>query len=274
MSAVSSPYVSRISPFVPGASAGGRPGVSGTSRWCGDDGRVHDLAVGGRRPVIGADRRRRGDAVHPAQPLQPGHLLARDQVLAAEQARHQADLGEVLDRLHPVVGGEEIAGHRQRAVVGQQQPVVRLDVRANRRRQFRRRGRGVLGNRNAAQRRDHLGEHGAGERHAGHREAGGGRRMGVHHGPHVGSLVVDLEVHLQLGRGIARPRHLAPVEVGDDHHVGGHEPLRDALRGGQDAVVGQPHADVAVVGGDEALDARAGVRLRRCRRAPAARRRS
>ena len=35
---------------------------------------------------------------------------------------------QVLDRLHPVVGGEEIRRHGERPVIGEQQAVVRLDV--------------------------------------------------------------------------------------------------------------------------------------------------
>ena len=48
---------------------------------------------------IRTERRRRGNAVEPAQPLQAIDLLARNQVLPPEQARDEADLGEVLDRL-------------------------------------------------------------------------------------------------------------------------------------------------------------------------------
>ena len=83
---------------------------------------------------IGADRRRRLDAVRAAQPLQAQHLLARRSGSRAQQPRDEADLGEVLDRLHLVVGGEQIGADRQRAVVGEQHAVVRLDVLADGRR--------------------------------------------------------------------------------------------------------------------------------------------
>ena len=91
----------------------------------------------------------------------------------SEQPRDEADLGEVLDRLHLVVRGHHrpAAGHR--AVVGEQQPVVRLDVLADGRRQLRGRRRAVLGDRNAAQRGDHLGEHRARQRDAGDGKPGG-----------------------------------------------------------------------------------------------------
>jgi hypothetical protein len=55
-------------------------------------------------------------------------LLARQQPLAAEHPRHEADVREVLDRLHLVVRREQVGAERERAVVGEQHPVVRLDV--------------------------------------------------------------------------------------------------------------------------------------------------
>ena len=109
------------------------------------------------------------------------------------------------------------------------------------------RRRRVLRDRNAAERRQHLGEHGAIERNAGDGKAGRGRRMRVHDRLHVGPLPVDLEVHQHLGRGIAIALQLASLEIGDAHHVRRHEPLADALRGHQQAVGAEPDADVAVV---------------------------
>ena len=57
-------------------------------------------------------------------------------------------------------------------MVGEQHPVVRLDVLAHRLRQLRRGRRAVLRDGNAAERRDDLGEHRACQRNAGDGEAG------------------------------------------------------------------------------------------------------
>ena len=115
-------------------------------------------------------------------------------------------------------------------MVREQQPVVRLDVFADRCRQFRGGRRAVLGDRNAAERRDHLGQHGARQRDAGDGEAGGHRRMRVHHGVDVGPVAVNLEVHRQLGRRIAIARELLPVVVDDTIMSGVMKPL-DTLFG-------------------------------------------
>ena len=58
--------------------------------------------------TIRANRSRRFDAVIAAQLLKPLHLIAREQVLAAELPRDQADPGEVLDRLHLVIRAEHV----------------------------------------------------------------------------------------------------------------------------------------------------------------------
>ena len=60
------------------------------------------------------------------------------------------------------------------------------------------------------------------------------RRMRVHDGVDVGPVAVDLEVHRQLGRGIAIAGELLSVVVDDHHHVGRHEALRHALRRGDE----------------------------------------
>ena len=109
------------------------------------------------------------------------------------------------------------------------------------------RRRRVLRDRDAAERRQHLGEHRAVERNAGHGKPGRDRRMRVHHRLDVGPLPVDLEVHQHLGRRIAIALELAALEVGDAHHVRRHEPLADALRRHQQAIGAEPDADVAVV---------------------------
>ena len=132
-------------------------------------------------------------------------------------------------------------------MVGQQHAVVCLHVLADRFRQLRRRRCRVLGNRNAAERRDDLGEHGAGQRNAGDGKPGRGRRMRVHDRLHVLPLPVDLEVHLHLGRGPALACELPPVEIRDAHHVGRHEALAHARRRHQQPAGVEPDADVAVV---------------------------
>ena len=120
MSAVSSRYVNRISPS---SSARGR-GAAGVARRPAPAAarrrrRLDDLAVAGSpRPAavasgIGADRRRRRDAVRArAAPAAAATSSRAMQVLAPEQPRDEADLREVLDRLHLVVRGEEVRRRR------------------------------------------------------------------------------------------------------------------------------------------------------------------
>ena len=47
--------------------------------------------------------------------------------------------------------------------------------------------------------------------------------------------------------GSRSPWSFLPVEIGDAHHVGRHEPLADALGRHQQPIGAEPHADVAVV---------------------------
>ena len=77
---------------------------------------------------VRADRRRCLDPVTAPQLLESLDLLAGEQVLATEQSGHQADLGEMLDRLHLEVGGKKVRADGQRPVVGEQHPVVRGNV--------------------------------------------------------------------------------------------------------------------------------------------------
>ena len=113
-------------------------------------------------------------------------------MLASECPRHQADLREVFDRLHPVVGREQIGADGERAVVGEQQPVVRLQILAACLRQFVGRRRRVLGNRDAAERGQHFGEYGARQGDPGHGKPGRDGGMRVHHGVHVGPNTIHL----------------------------------------------------------------------------------
>ena len=84
--------------------------------------RVDDLTgrVGLGRRGVRTNRSGGRYPVRPAQPLQPPDLLARQDVLAAQLARHEADLREVLDRLHLVVRAEQILAERDGAVIGEQ----------------------------------------------------------------------------------------------------------------------------------------------------------
>ena len=64
----------------------------------------------------------------------------------------------------------------------------------------------------------------------------------------VGPLPIHLEVHQHLGRRIAIAlRSCVPSRSVTHHHVRRHEPLADALRGHEQPVVVEAHADVAVV---------------------------
>jgi hypothetical protein len=75
--------------------------------------------------------------------------------------------------------------------------------------------------------------------------------MRVHDGVHIGPLPVHLEVHQQLGRGIAVAGDFLPVDVHDDHHVGRHVALGHVLRRREHPVGREADADVAVVAGAE-----------------------
>ena len=168
-------------------------------------------------------------------------------MFAPEKARDEADPGEVLDGLHLVIRREQRAAGRERAVVRQEQTIMRADVPFHRYRELARRRRSVLRDRNAAEGGHHFGEHGPVERDAGHGEPGGDRRMRVHDSLEVGPAAIHGQVHQQFGRRVAIALHFPSRHVGDHHHVGRHETLRDALRCRQKKVAGEAHADVAVV---------------------------
>jgi hypothetical protein len=134
-------------------------------------------------------------------------------------------------------------------VIGQQHPVVRFDVLADGLGQLHRRRRGVLGDRNAPERRHDLGKDGTGQRDAGHRKPRGRWRVRVHDSLRIRTLPIDLQVHLHLGRRPALPGKLPPVEIRDAHHVRRHEPLADAGRRHQQSAGIQADADVSIVRG-------------------------
>ena len=104
----------------------------------------------------------------------------------------------MLERLHLVIRGQQLVSHRQRSVVGEQQPVVGLDELANRIRQLGRRWGLVLGDRNAPQGRDDLREHRAIQRDTGHGESRGRRWMRMHDGLDLGPKLVHRQVHQEL----------------------------------------------------------------------------
>ena len=170
-------------------------------------------------------------------------------------------MGEVLDRLHLVVGGEQIGADGQCPVVGQEHAVVRLDVLAHGVRQLARGRRGVLRDGHAAERSQHFGKHGAIERDTCHGEARGHGRVRVDDRAHVGPVPVHLEVHEHLGRGIAIALYLFALEVRDAHHVGRHEPLAHALGRHHQTVRAEAGADVAVVAGRVAAGVHATAHL-------------
>jgi len=75
----------------------------------------------------------------------------------------------------------------------------------------------------------------------------------VHDRADVRALAVRDKVHQGFRRGFPARRGIdnAAVQIGDHHHVGGHEALRDTGRRHEQAIRPQPDADVAVVGRDK-----------------------
>ena len=71
--------------------------------------------------------------------------------------------------------------------------------------------------------------------------------MCVHHRTRVRPVLVDLEMHQQLGRCVAAAADFFSRQIHDDAHVRRHESLRHAFGRGQNFVVVDPNADVAVV---------------------------
>ena len=227
---MSSPYVSRISPSLLACVTRAR--LSGTRRRSGDSRRFEHLAGNlriSRFRRIGAERCGRRNAVHPAQSLQPLDLLARNQMFTAQDPRNETDRREMLDRLHLVIRRHHIFPARDRAVIGEQHAVMRLDVLPYGLRQLTGRRRAIRGNGNAAERGDHLGQHRTGQRDTGNGKTRRDWWMGVDHPIRIRPIAIDLEVHRQLGRGIALAGNLVAVIVHDHHHVGRHEPLRDTF---------------------------------------------
>ena len=106
--------------------------------------------------------------------------------------------------------------------------------------------------RNASERRHDFGEHSArqGNTRDGKARCGGWMRMDD--GVHIGPLPVDFEMHRQFGRRLAIAGELRSVIVDNDHHVGRHETLGDALRCGDETMIVEASADVPVVARDKA----------------------
>ena len=124
---------------------------------------------------------------------------------------------------------------------------MRLDILPHGLRQFPGRRRGVFRDRHAPERRHHLGQHRAVERNSGNGKRRRHGRVRMHDRLHVRTLLVDLEVHLHLGRGLPLAGDLVPFEIGDHHHLLVHEAFADVGGRHQQPVFIQPHADVAVV---------------------------
>ena len=102
--------------------------------------------------------------------------------------------------------------HGQGAVVGQQQPVVRADVLPHGIGQLAGGGGAVVSDRNAPEGRDDLGQDGPVERDPGNGEPGGGRRVRVHDRLDLRPVLVDRQMHEDLGRRLPIPGQLAPAE--------------------------------------------------------------
>jgi hypothetical protein len=105
----------------------------------------------------------------------------------------------MLDRLHLVIRAEQIRAEGNRAVVGEQHAVVRPEQRRHRISQFPRRGRPILRNRDAPERRHHLRQHRAVERNARDGKPGGRRRMRVNDGANVRPLAIRDQMHERFG---------------------------------------------------------------------------
>ena len=191
----------------------------------------------------------------PAMPYDPRSSCSRPtssreiRCLAAEHARDEADLGEVLDRLHLVVRGEQVRPHRQRAVVGQQHAVVRLDVLSTASGSSRVDGvpysaSGMLPsvvNTSARTARSS----GIPRRQSPSPSAGArGRRR-----PHQAAGGTASRCIWISDDGSRSPWICCPSRSVTTHHVGRHESLAHARGRHEQAVVADSHADVAVVAG-------------------------
>src|SRR6188474_3398020 len=109
-------------------------------------------------------------------------------MLAAEETRHQANPGEMLDCLHFVVRADDGAATGHRAMVCEKQTVMSLDVLAHGVGELRRRRRAVFGDGNTSQRGDDFRQDGARERDTSHRKPRCGWWMRVDDGVHVRAI--------------------------------------------------------------------------------------
>ena len=114
-------------------------------------------------------------------------------------------------------------------------------------------GRLVRGDRHLAEEDLELGHRALGDRLVGDGERRGVGRVAVDARPDVGPGLHDRQVQQDLARPLPLAGDLLAVHVDDAQVVGLHEALRDAGRRAEDAVLAQPIADVAVVGGGEPL---------------------
>jgi len=159
---------------------------------------------------------------------------------------------EMLDGLHPVVRFVNGATQCQRAMILEQECVVAAEIGAEGFRHLQRAGRAVGRQRHRSQAHHDFGQHAVRQRQAGHRMRRAVGRVCVEDGADLRTLVVDQQVHLNFRRGPDVALQEASLAIYADNHVRRQESLALPGGGGQDFGVGDPDADVAVVGGHPA----------------------
>ena len=104
----------------------------------------------------------------------------------------------------------------------------------------------VLDGRNHAHRQDDLGQDALSQALVGDGEGDADGRVGVHHGLHVGALLVAGQVHPDLAGGAASASELVALAVDDHQMVVREEALVAARLGAEDVAVGQSGGQVSV----------------------------
>jgi hypothetical protein len=72
--------------------------------------------------------------------------------------------------------------------------------------------------------------------------------MRVAHGMNVRAHAIKQEMHGQLGRNPAIARELAALEIRDHHILGGQHAFVHACGSSEDAIVIEPHGEIAFAG--------------------------
>jgi hypothetical protein len=136
---------------------------------------------------------------------------------SAELMGREADLGEVLYGfgLHEGVG--ERGAVSEKAMVGQENSVVRGDERFEAGAYFFGSGSGVRCEGNEACGHEDLGTDGLVERFAAGCEGGGDGRVGMDDGFDIGSQTVDSEMHADFAGHVSCACQFVTVVVDDDH---------------------------------------------------------